>query len=333
MPEQMVLLPSSQRRSRLSHALVQNVGLVLVIGLLGACIIGYCAIFYAAQHHFPGGFELTSTLDNTMPLAFAALAQTLVVLTRGIDLSVGGVIDLTNAVAAQTLDGPPLTTAFWTVAILLIGATCGLLNGVLVAVGRLQPIIVTLATLSIFQGIAIRILPQPGGTIPAGFTNVLANPNYPVSLLYIPLIGGVWAIFRRTRLGVSVYAVGNDATAASSHGISVRRTVILAYTLGGVASAMAGLVLAANATAGDATTGDTYTLTSIVAAVLGGVSLFGGRGSGLGALFGAFVTVMVVNILFFSHIDPLYQTFYEGLFLLVAVVSANMIGKFVRRRR
>ena len=317
----------------MSHALVQNVGLVLVIFLLAACIIFYCVIFYIAQHKFPGGFELTSTLDNTMPLAFAALAQTLVVLTRGIDLSVGGVIDLTNAVAAQTLTGPPLQTAFWTVAILLIGAACGLLNGVLVAVGRLQPIIVTLATLSIFQGLAIRILPQPGGAIPNGFTNVLANPNYPVSLLYIPLIGGIWAIFRRTRLGVSVYAVGNDATAASSHGIPVRRTILLAYTLGGTASAIAGLVLAANATAGDATTGDTYTLTSIVAAVLGGVSLFGGRGSGLGALFGAFVTVMVVNILFFAHIDPLYQTFYEGLFLLVAVISANMIGQFVRRRR
>jgi ribose transport system permease protein len=313
--------------------LVQNVGLVLVIGLLVACIVGYCALFVIAQHRFPGGFELTSTLDNTMPLAFAALAQTLVVLTRGIDLSVGGVIDLTNAVAAQTLMGGPVATALWTLAILLIGAACGLVNGVLVAVGRLQPILVTLATLSIYQGIAIRVLPQPGGAMPPGFTNVLANPNWPTSLLYIPLIGGLWAIFRRTRLGVAVYAVGNDAMAASSHGISVKRTVILAYTLGGVASACGGLFLAANATAGDATTGDTYTLTSIVAAVLGGVSLFGGRGSGLGALFGAFVTVMVVNILFFAHIDPLYQTFYEGLFLLAAVISANMIGRLVRRRR
>ncbi len=330
---QTVLMASGARRSRTSHALVQNVGLVLVIGLLAACIIGYCVLFVVTQHRFPGGFELTSTLDNTMPLAFAALAQTLVVLTRGIDLSVGGVIDLTNAVAAQTLTGGPVATTLWTLAILLIGAACGLVNGVLVAVGRLQPILVTLATLSIYQGIAIRVLPQPGGAIPPGFTAVLANPNWPTSLLYIPVIGGLWAIFRRTRLGVAVFAIGNDAMAASSHGISVKRTVILAYTLGGLASACAGLFLAANATAGDATTGDTYTLTSIVAAVLGGVSLFGGRGSGLGALFGAFVTVMVVNILFFAHIDPLYQTFYEGLFLLAAVVSANMIGRAVRGRR
>lgn len=333
LPPQTILAPSGPRRSRLSHMLAQNVGLVLVIALLVACVIVYCLLYVITQHRFPGGFELTSTLNNTMPLAFAAIAQSLVVLTRGIDLSVGGVIDLTNGMAALTLNGGPVSTTLWTLAILLVGAACGALNGVLVAVGRLQPILVTLATLSIYQGIAIKVLPQPGGAVPAGFTNVLTNPNWPISLLYVPLIGLLWAAFRRTRLGVSVFAIGNDAMAASSHGISVKRTIILAYMLGGVASACAGLFLAANATAGDATTGNTYTLTSIVAAVLGGVSLFGGRGSGLGAVFGAFVTVMVVNILFFAHIDPLYQTFYEGLFLLGAVVAANMIGTMVRRRR
>jgi ribose transport system permease protein len=332
-PIDTVLTASGPRRSRVSHALTQNVGLALVIALLAACVILYCILYIVTQHRLPGGFELTSTIDNAMPLAFAALAQTLVVLTRGIDLSVGGVIDLTNAVAALTLMGGPVSTTFWTIAILAIGALCGLINGVLVAVGRLQPILVTLSTLSIFQGVAIRILPQPGGAMPPGFTAVLANPNIPLSLIYIPIIGILWAIFRRTSLGVAVFAIGNDAMAASSHGINVRRTVILAYMLGGIASACAGLFLAANATAGDATTGDTYTLTSIVAAVLGGVSLFGGRGSGLGALFGAFVTVMVVNILFFAHIDPLYQTFYEGLFLLAAVIAANVIGQIVRRRR
>jgi ribose transport system permease protein len=320
------------RRAPLTHALAQNIGLVLVAILLAACLIAYCTIFYVAQDRFPGGFELTSTVNNAMPLALASLAQTIVVVTRGIDLSVGGVIDLTNALAAVTLTGPPPVLAFWTVAILAVGGLCGFLNGVLVAVGRLQPILVTLATLSIYQGLAIRVLPQPGGAIPPGFTAIFANTDYPVSLIFVPLIGLLWSALRRTRLGVAIYAVGNDAAAAGSYGIPVRRTVILAYTIGGAASAAAGLLLAASATAGDATTGDTYTLTSIVAAVLGGVSLFGGRGSGIGAVLGAFVTVMIVNILFFSHIDPLFQTFYEGLFLLAAVVSANLIGRLVRRR-
>ena len=102
--------------------------------------------------------------------------------------------------------------------------------------------------------------------------------------------------------------------------------------LGGACSAAAGLFLAANATAGDATTGNGYTLTSIVAVVLGGVSLFGGRGSAVGAIMGAFVTTMIVNILFFAQIDPLYQSFYEGLFLVAAVVLAGGIGRALRRR-
>ena len=100
--------------------------------------------------------------------------------------------------------------------ILLVGAACGLVNGVLVAIGRLQPILVTLATLSIFQGLAIRVLPQPGGQVPPGYTAVLANPNWPFSLLYLVLLALLWALFRRIRLGVGIYAIGNDETAAAA---------------------------------------------------------------------------------------------------------------------
>jgi ribose transport system permease protein len=216
--------------------------------------------------------------------------------------------------------------------VLLIGAGCGLLNGVLVAYGRLQPILVTLATLSIFQGIAIRVLPQPGGQVPERYTSVLANPNGPVSLVYVVLLALLWWLLRRSRLGVDIYAIGNDESAAAANGIEPRRTKVLTYMLAGTCSAAAGLFLAANATAGDATTGNGYTLTSIVAVVLGGVSLFGGRGSAVGAIMGAFVTTMIVNILFFAQIDPLYQSFYEGLFLLAAVLLAGGVGRVLRRR-
>ena len=315
--------PVRARRSRLAHALAQNLGLLLAAAMLVASLAAYCGIFYAAQGTLPGGFELTSTVNNTMPLVLAAVAQTLVVLTRGIDLSVGGVLDLTNAVAAIGLGD---TAAG------MIGAACGLLNGVLVAYGRLQPILVTLATLSIFQGVAIRVLPQPGGQVPEGYTAALANPSGPVSLLYVALLALLWRVLRQTRLGVGLYAIGNDEGAAAANGIDPRRTKVLTYMLAGTCSAMAGLFLAANATAGDATTGNGYTLTSIVAVVLGGVSLFGGRGSAVGAVMGAFVTTMIVNILFFAHIDPLYQSFYEGLFLVAAVLGASGIGRLLRRR-
>ena len=134
-------------------------------------------MYYSAQGLLPGSFELTTTVNNTMPLVMAAVAQTLVVLTRGIDLSVGGVIDLTNAVAAIGLGESPVSMILCSAGVLLVGALCGLLNGILVAYGRLQPILVTLATLSIFQGVAIRVLPQPGGQVPDSYTALLANPS------------------------------------------------------------------------------------------------------------------------------------------------------------
>lgn len=320
------------RRPRWAHLLAQNIGLELSGAILVACIIAYCAVFYAQQRRLPGGFEITSTVDNTLPLVLAGLAQTLVVLTRGIDLSVGGIMDLANATGAITL-GPSVGSMIgWSIVILMIGAACGLVNGLLVGYGRLQPILVTLATLSIYQGVAIRVLPQPGGQVPQGYTDVLANSNGPWSLIYVGAFALAWMWFRRTRLGVAIYAVGNDPLAAAANGIAARWSVILAYVLAGVLSAAGGLFLVASATAGDATTGNGFVLTSIVAVVLGGVSLFGGRGSGVGALMGAFVINMIVNILFFAHIDPLYQAFYEGLLLVVAVVAANGIGFLVRRR-
>lgn len=325
--------PASARRPRAAHAIGQNTGLILASVILLASIVGFAGMFWVQQARWPGNFEVTSTVNNTMPLALAAIGQTMVVLTRGIDLSVGGVIDLTNALAAIWLTGSVLHMIGVSVLIVLIGATAGLINGLLVGLGRLQPIVVTLATLSIFQGLAIRVLPQPGGAVPPGYTDFLANTNQPTALIFLGVAALGWMVLRRSRLGVSLFALGNDESSAIALGINAMRTKIAAYAIGGALYAIAGLFLAATATAGDATTGDGYTLTSIVAVVLGGVNLFGGRGSAVGAICGAFITTMIVNILFFSHIDPLYQSFYEGLFLVIAVVFGALIGRMVRGAR
>jgi ribose transport system permease protein len=188
-----------------------------------------------------------------------------------------------------------------------------------------------LATLSIFQGLAIRVLPQPGGMVPQGYTDFLVNPEAPLALIFLLLAMLGWMALRRSRLGVGLFAIGNDEPAAVALGIDALRTKILTYTIAGALYATAGLFLAANATSGDATTGNGYTLTSIVAVVLGGVSLFGGRGSAIGAVCGAFITTMTVNILFYAHINPLYQAFWEGLFLVIAVVLGGLIGNLLRR--
>lgn len=320
------------RRSPFAHAVAQNIGLILAVGILALVIVLYCGVFLLQQSRLPGNFELTSTVNNTLPLAMAAIGQSFAVLTKGIDLSVGGMIDLTNAMAAVLIEPNVGSMIGWSIAIVLVGAVLGLINGLIVGLGRLQPIVVTLATLSIYQGLAIRVLPQPGGSIPPDYTAVLANPNQPWSLAYVVLAGLLWLLFRRSRLGVSLFALGNDEEAARARGVRARNTKIIAYTLTGVFCGIAGLFLAATATAGDATTGNGYTLSSIVAVVLGGISLFGGRGSAIGASAGAFITTMIVNVLFFSHIDPLYQAFYEAIFLVVAVLLGSAFRHVMRRR-
>jgi ribose transport system permease protein len=202
-----------------------------------------------------------------------------------------------------------------------------------VAVGRLQPIVVTLATLSIYQGIAIKILPQPGGKIPPGYTAFLTNTSYPSALIFVALLILFWLIFRRTSFGVAIYAIGNDEEAARANGVRTTRTRVGAYVLGGVFAAVAGLFLAATTTGGDATAGDSFTLTSIAAAFLGGTTIFGGRGSALGSIAGAFVLSILISVLFFAGIDPLYQSFYQGLFLILAVVIGTLVGRLVGRKR
>ncbi|HZR44922.1 MAG TPA: hypothetical protein VFB12_32715, partial [Ktedonobacteraceae bacterium] len=160
---------------RLQYYSAQNVPLLLSIGILVAMIMIYLIIFILTQRRLPGNFELSTTLNNTMTVGLTAIGQTLVVLTGGIDLSVGGIVDVTNSVAAQAMRDNPGSMFAITLLVLAIGAGAGFINGLLVTFGRLQPIIVTIATLAIWQGVALLVLPQQGGAIPPGFTNLLAG--------------------------------------------------------------------------------------------------------------------------------------------------------------
>jgi ribose transport system permease protein len=322
-----------RRRSRFAHFTFQSAPLLLALIILAGMTALYIALFYRQLARIPGSFEWTTVVNTSMPLACAAVGQSIVVLTRGIDLSVGGMIGLTNSVAATHMHDGAASMIAWTLIVLLIGAAGGLVNGVLVAYGRLQPILVTLATLSIYQGLAIKVLPEPGGAVPLDYTRILANPNGPTGLVFVGVMIVFWLVFRRTRFGIGLFAVGNDEEAARAHGVRVDLVKVGAYVLSGVFGAAGGLFLAATTTAGDATSGDVFVLTSIAAVVLGGISFFGGRGSAIGAIAGAFVLTLLINVLFFAEIDPLYQSFFQGLFLIVAVLLGTVIRHAVRVRR
>jgi len=317
---------------RLRRYALRNASLVLSYLVLVAMVIYYVA--YAAGHGQLSVFSVTSVFNNTMPLLIAAMGQTCVVLTGGIDLSVGSIVSLSNSLAAVYMQDSLRSVVEWSALILIIGSLAGATNGLLVAVGRIQPILVTLASLSVWAGAALFVLPQPGGTIPAGFTALLAGNAWgivPASSIALLLLIVFWMAFRRTGLAVALYAVGNDERSARANGVPVVWAKIAAYALSGFFAALAGLYLSAVTTSGDATTGAIYTLTSIAAVVLGGVSLFGGRGSAAGSMAGAFVLTLIVNLLFFANINPLLQEFFQGLVLILAMAASVVVNLLLGR--
>jgi ribose transport system permease protein len=276
---------------------------------------------------------LTSTFNKGMTLVFAGMAQTSVVITGGIDLSVGSILSLSNSLASVLFGESHVSVLGASAFILLVGATCGLVNGLIVVYGRLQPIIVTIATASIYGGIALYLRPTPGGSIPLWYNDlltrrvVLSNLGLPESWDVIPsalvLLGVVmlvvWLPFRRSRLGMWVYAVGSNEGAAYMSGVNVNRAKLSAYALGGLFAAIAGLFLSAQTLSGDATTGAVFTLQSIAVVVLGGTSLFGGQGGVLGTIAGAYALRMIGDVLFFARVNPLQQPLWEGVVILLAV--------------
>lgn len=322
--------PRYRSRSRWGHFSVQQAPLLLAFAILAGTFGVYVGLFVSDQHHFLTSFEGQSIVNTALPLVFAAVGQTVVVATRGLDLSVGGVMALTNTIVASNMHSGTGSMLAWSAIGLLIGVGAGLLNGCLVAFGRLQPILVTLATLSIFDGLAIKVLPEPGGAIPLEYTKFMANTTGPWGLVYVLVVVGLWFLFRRTPLGVATFAIGNDESAARANAIDVRRTKISAYVIASTMASAGALFFSATTTAGDATASDPFILTSIAAVVLGGISFFGGRGSAVGAVAGAFALTLVTNVLFFAHVDPLYTEAFQGLFLVVAVVLGGLVARLVR---
>jgi ribose transport system permease protein len=304
---------------------------------------------------------ITSTANQSMTLAFAGMAQTSVVITGGIDLSVGPIISLSNSLASATFVEPDdaLNMLMVVLLVLLVSSLAGLINGLIVVYGRLQPIIVTLATSSIFSGIALFLRPRPGGYVPAvygGFLTKRLGQLLPETLFgetptgiaaflktatdYIPcsvillfaVLLLVWLPIRRSRLGLWVYAVGSNEGAAYMSGVNVKQAKVFAYVLSGFFAGVAGLFLTAQTRSGDANTGGVFTLQSIAVVVLGGTSLFGGFGGVAGTIAGAIALRLIPTILFFARVNPLQQPLWEGAVILLAVTAGASRIFTVRNR-
>jgi ribose transport system permease protein len=283
-------------------------------------------VVYIANHQAGLTANVAATAANKgVLLALVAMAQTLPVLTAGLDLSVGMVFVLTNCLASALAFGTPLETALGVLAVLLVGIACGALNGVIIVYGRLQPIITTLATGAVYYGFALLLRPVPGGNVNSELAEAVTGQlpgGVPASLLFLlAVVLLVWVPFRRSVLGRAAYAVGSNESAAYMSGVPVSRAKILAYTLSGLLAALAGLMLTFITYSGEASAaiGGTYTLNSIAAVVIGGTSLFGGAGSAIGSIFGAFVLRTIGDLLFVFDLEPFWQPLVQGVILLAAV--------------
>lgn len=298
-------------------------------------LLMFLAMFaiYVANH--PAGFTanvVTTAANKGVLLALVAMAQTMVVITGGIDLSVGMVLVLANCLASYVAAGSLATALPGVLLVLLAGLACGATNGLVVVYGRLQPIVTTIATSALFFGLALWLRRQPGSSddfnsdLADSLTGQLAGgvPASLVLLLVVVLL--VWLPFSASPIGRAAYATGSAEAAAFMSGVPIRKAKFVAYALSGLLAAIGGLFLTCFTYSGEASAanGNTYTLFSIAAVVLGGVSLFGGTGSAVGAIFGALAFRTIGDLLFVFDLDPLWQPLFQGCILLLAVSLGSL---------
>jgi ribose transport system permease protein len=316
------------------YLLAQNRGTLLAI----AFFVVMFAI-YASNH--PAGFTanvVQTAANKGVLLALVAMAQAFVVITAGIDLSVGAVMVLTNCLASWIVVGTATSATLGILGVLLTGFVCGVINGLIVIYGRLQPIVATIATGAAFFGLALLLRPVPGGDVYSPVADALTGKIFdvaPASLVALAaLVLVLWVPFSRSVIGRAAYAVGSSESAAYMSGVPVDAAKFCAYVLSGLTASLGGLFLTFITYSGEASAanGNTYTLFSIAAVVLGGVSLFGGSGSAIGAIFGALMFRTIGDLLFVFNLDPLWQPLFQGLVLLAAVCVGSARVFQVRNR-
>jgi ribose transport system permease protein len=278
--------------------------------------------------------ELNVDTAAAMTLLLAATGQTIVLLRGGIDLSIGGMISFGTVLAATQFGDSSITAGAWTFLILAIGLGVGAVNGLLISLLRLQPFLVTLATWSMLSGAALLILPIDGGSLPSGWM-WFGNGSFlglSTSVWILILLCLFWFWFRDTRLGLTIRATGSNERSAYLSGVSLTFINMTTYGLSGLFAALAALYLTTQTGAGSPTIGKDYILPSVAAAVIGGISLFGGRGGLSGTIIGAFILTIIGNLVFVLSVSSYWQPIVSGVILLIAVLATSLTERSARRR-
>jgi ribose transport system permease protein len=279
---------------------------------------------------------ITDLLNNTIVLALASAGLTLVILTAELDLSSVGVIAVTNVIVATVSTKFPGGAFISLVLVCLVGLLVGLINGWLVAFLGLQSLAATLGTMIVCQGIALLILEAPGGEVAAFIMNRLTDTVcgfMPVAGLILLLAIAGWLLFRRTRLGIGIYAVGTDAVAARLSGLNVKCTKWMVFGLAGIAYGLAGYMLGAQTGTGDPRISNSFLLYVFAAVAIGGTSLGGGRGGVIGSVVGAGILTVMQKLLFAVGVAEFYTNIFNGVIMVVAILFGNLSAILSLRQR
>jgi ribose transport system permease protein len=293
-----------------------DLGLVVVLVLL--VVFGS-----ATSSTFLTGSNLRNILVSSSVIGVVTVGATLVIIGGGIDLSVGAIVALASvwATTLQTQSYGPVVMACCAV---LVGAGAGLVNGALIAYGRLVPFIATLAMLVSARGLAARMaenrtqLVTQNAIKELAVTDVLGVPLLVIGWAAVGVVG--WLLLNRTTFGRRVFAIGGNAEAARLAGIDVRRTTLVLYMLSGVCCGLAAIMIMARTTTGSSTHGSLYELDAIAAAIIGGTLLSGGRGTIVGALGGVLVFTMITNIFILNNLSTDVQNIAKGAIIVAAVL-------------
>lgn len=266
------------------------------------------------------------------PLICAAVAQSIILITGGVDLSMGNRVACMGCLAAIVMKDSPAGIIGALLLVLVVGALTGMLNGVIVTFGHLPAIIVTLAMSFFWHGFALFLLPSPGGYISPAYTRWINSGSKTwAGLVFITITVLLWKYIKTTKLGVSIYAMGDNASAAKANGMNVNKVRIVAYLVSGIFSGLAGIAFVGITGTGDANAGTFYNINSVAASVLGGVAFSGGQGFMRGTIIGAIIVQALINILFYSGLDTSYQYVLQGV-ILIAAVSINILQQHKRKK-
>jgi len=314
-----------------ARRLVETFFRVRELGIVGALAL-LVAVTAILEPRFIELESLRDLLRNASLFAIMAVGQTLVLVTRNVDLSVSSVLALSAFLAGDLLSesGTPVVLVF--VLAIGLGAACGLLNGVLVTFGRVPALVVTLGTLYAFRGLAflwtdgrqINAETLPDSYLDIGTGTILGVPALAVIALVVVLVVGYY--LRSYRSGRELYAIGSNTQAARLAGIRIDLRVCSAFVISGALAGLAGALFTARYGTVDATAGSGYELSVIAAAVVGGVAITGGVGSVYGAAIGAVLMGCITSSLIFLKIDAFWQQAAIGALLLVAIAFDRFVG-------